>query len=191
MKYLVHIRPPKEVSDLIFRYRKSLAGYLKRVSRSGPHITLMTIYASIKREKEIVKSLEELSWQEFYVKTDDLELFKVGDENSLFLRLKKNPVLTGLHLKVIEALKGYIKWGETPDFTEEESRSKVYSTYGSPYYAEFYNPHISIGLVRPEIINDSRFDASHFRSNRWTIAEFYLSSNKSHEWETVGKFFPK
>ena len=185
MKYLVHAKPPKEISDCIAMYRAEFATYVTKISKNDSHTTLMAIQVMPSNEKKVVTALDELDWNEFETESENLDLF---DETSLVIRLKKTNDLMGFHRMIIEALKGYIHWDETPKFDGDESKRKTYEVYGSPFYADFYNPHITVAHVNPEILRDKNFDRNYFKGRGWRVFEFYLSRREADSWKTVRKF---
>lgn len=188
MKYLAHLRPPKEVSDQIESYRESFSNYcLSKKSSNIPHITLMALYASEENEPQIIDDLKEISWFSFYLKTGDLDIF---DENSLVLKVCENRPLRQLHTEIIESLKKYIDWSENPDKDnfDDDSKKISYAEYGNPHYGQFYSPHITIGKANEDIFDTDKFYKKHKPQGTWTVNEFYLSKKVNGNWRHVEKF---
>lgn len=184
MKYLVHLRPSREFSDLVQSYRVMFSSHITKISKNVLHTTLMTIYMNLNDEEKVIHTLEGLTLSKFNVEMENLDLF---DENSLVARLRKNHDLTGVHIKVIDALKKYINREENPEFHGDKNRRATYEEYGSPYYAEFYNPHLTIAHVNPEIFGYISFNPDYFKGKGWLVSEFYLSKKESDGWKTVRK----
>jgi 2'-5' RNA ligase len=185
MKYLVHLRPSNEFSGLVHEYRYEFAGCLTKVSKNVLHTTLMTVYLNPADEEKVIRILEGLTWEAFDAEAENLDMF---DESSLAIRIKRTYDLMALHNQVIESLRKCINWAETPRFSADDNRKAIYERFGSPYYAEFYNPHLTIAQVNPAILSDSSFDPAYFRGKGWKVSEFYLSRREPDRWETIRKF---
>ena len=184
MKYLVHLCPPSEVADKVLSYRERISNYITAVSKNVLHCTLMTFPADPKHEGDIISALEGLQPRSFPVGIKSLDLF---DENSVVLRLQSEG-LYSLHQKVIDALRGFVDRSQTslpPGYETDPERVSIYNEYGSPYYAQFYNPHISVAQVLPPI---PELDQNFFKDVDWKVTELYLS-RKEKEWKIV-KTFP-
>ncbi|MBI2125193.1 2'-5' RNA ligase family protein [Candidatus Woesearchaeota archaeon] len=184
MKYLVHLCPPTDFSERVLAYRDRIKDYIASVSKNALHCTLMTFPGAEDREADIVSALEDNIQTPFQVSIQSLDLF---DESSLVLKLQKSPEISQLHQNVIAALRGFVDRSQTflpPGDENDPERVKLFATYGSPFYAQFYNPHLSIAQVRaipPDL------DLGFFQNLDWKVTEMYLSK-KEKEWKTVKVF---
>lgn len=106
-----------------------------------------------KNESSARSTLENIVVPSLELKAKDLAVFHEKDVNTLVLRLEKNPALANLHQKVIDALRKYICWEETPPILaaheQDNQRKSAYANYGIAFYGDFYQMHISIAQFSP------------------------------------------
>jgi len=189
MKYLVHLRPPIAFSNRVDVFRERIIGYITGIPGQILHCTLMAPYAKKEDEEEILWGLDNIRGEPFDIETGRMELF---DKSSLVIRMKEHPGLIDLHQKVIDSLNGFVDHDETPGldraYADDEQRVAVYNQYGSPYYGEFFNPHMTIAAVNPLIIRPGLFDEGLFAGRRWIVDSFYISRKEGGGWKTVRRF---
>jgi len=185
MKYLVHLRPPENLTQSIVSYRSQFSQYVQEVSKNVLHLTVMVLRINPADEEKAISSLEAITTDELKIEPDELDLF---DENTLVVKVKRTPELMTFHHNVIESLSPYINWDETPTFNGDESRRHLYQRYASAYVAQFYQPHISIAQVNPNILNDKEFNPHFFKDRDFNVQEFYLSRREADGWKTVRSF---
>lgn len=180
MKYLVHLSPPKDISEKVLALKNELG----LVESNAPHVTLCAFRSKEENEADIVRALELIVFEPFSVKLDGFDRF---DEDSLVVRLEKERGIVGLHYCVIEKVKPFIDWSETKMYAgSDDSRRSVANVYGSAYVAQFYNPHVTIGhggCAIPSVngLCGLSFDA----------CSFLLSKKQDGVWRAVKEFAPK
>ena len=184
MKYIIHVCSSQELVDFLDRYRKDNEHMVTGIP-GLTHCTLAVIRSDEKCEEDLVKSLEGIVRAPFEISVSGkLDLF---DENSLVARVNPSTPLLQLHNRVIAKAKPFISWEETPPLSEryhnDEDRSIIYSMYGSPYVAEFYNPHITIAEVNPSKVTS----LDNIPVYSWSCVEFFVS-RKTSAWQTVKSF---
>lgn len=183
MKYLVHTCPPKEIVKKIEDYRAKFDSAQIKNPSNAYHTTLMVARFDTANEDAIITDLESICQPPFKVSASNLEFF---DENTLVLRLQ-SPELKQLHMRVIESLKRYIDWTNTKLYTGEAEREKVCKEYGSQFYAQFYNPHITIAEANSDAFKKEQHNYSFFAGDVFDAEKFYLSK-KDKKWEIVQEF---
>ena len=178
MKYVVYIRSPQELRDRIRLFRTQISAYRTKIPSLEPHCTLMSVRCKESDEAAILESLESIAQDPFEITVEgSLELF---DPNCLTIRIKPSHRLSQLHQTVIDRLKDFILWEETPPLQEpwasDSKRNKAYHTYGSPFFGkDFYTPHITIAEVDPEIMSRPKLlDKSMFADYAWTADSFIM-----------------
>lgn len=191
MKYLIHLRPSEDLKDKLLSYREDIKEDVTSVSSNVLHTTLMRVYSS--QEKELVSRLERFSYDAFEACASGLETISDYDSNILVLTLEKKPSIELLHWRVIESLRDLIDHEEATKTSkayqamlemDDVGRMYVYKDYGSPFYAEFYNPHITIARVKQGF----EFDKELFKEETWEVDSYYLSRKKDDVWEDLEEF---
>lgn len=185
MRYLVHLRPPAEFQQAIEEFQRRLGGFIKKTPGAGLHCTLMSNYFLPEHEGRILDSLAALRFSPFSAATGQLALF---DDDCLVVRLKNAPPLQGLHEAVITALADLLDWAEVVPYAGPAPRRRVFERFGSPYAAEYYNPHITVGKVDPTVLKDPAvFHEDLFAGRTLRFAEMYVSK-KAETWREAGRF---
>ncbi len=185
MKYLVHLRPPADFRRDIEGFQRRLGGFLKNTPGPGLHCTLMSAYFRPEHEARILDSLAALRFSPFSAATGQLALF---DDDCLVVRLKPTLPLQRLHEAVITALADLLNWAEIVPYAGPPSRRRVFERFGSPYAAEYYNPHITVGKVDSAVLKDPAvFHEDLFAGRTLDFAETYVSK-KADAWREVGRF---
>lgn len=187
MKYLVHLQPSRELTDLTFSFRETFSSVI--ATPKDLHCTLMLLHASPYDEEKIIQALEPLSHRPFTLVSSSLDLFA---QHSLVLRLDPSPDLLRLHTKVLEALIPFVAYDETPPLEEsyqhDERRIAAYVTYGSPYFGSFYSPHITLARVKQELFHRADLNGSPLQGISWTPRDFRLSKKKSESYQLLRTF---
>ena len=98
--------------------------------------------------------------------------------------------LQQLHKEVINISRQFIYWKETPSLSgfpvpQDVERKAAYQRYGSPYFGQFYNPHLSLGEVKPGL--EELLWKPSFLGYEWLVKEFYLLK-KDGTWKEVRRF---
>lgn len=200
MKYLVHIKPPKKIVDRIDQIRFFNQGSVKRVSINVDHLTLMTLYSKERgtdNEEGIIRELERIVQEPFFISG-----FLVPTQKNvpyqknprLILTLNSNDKwrLRGLHKQIIKNLKKFINWKEVsklhPQYQDTE-REEVYKEFGSPFYADFYTPHLTIGEVTDgKALSSKKLKPIMISDPFWYVNEMWLYKKKASGWESVKRF---
>lgn len=189
MKYLVHLRPPQPIIESVEAYRKKIQPSIASVSDNILHCTLMLARFHEGDEKTLIRTLDTVSGSPLSLEIGGFDLF---ERDSLVARIQPRKALAQVHLQVIEKLRGYIQWDEIgellPEFEHDSERRRVYETYGSPFYAQFYQPHISLAHVKPDF---SIPISSFLTGQTFEVSEFYLSKKKEGSWQTLHSFHLK
>ncbi len=213
MKYLVYLRPPETLSHLLHSFRESIQDYLLEGPGVGDHCPLMVNRFQEKDEDPLIRSLAGIAQAQepFSLTLEKLALFKETDKKTkeikrtLVVLPHPSDILQQLHQEVIDISRHFIYWKEMPSFRqfpflqhperkEVIARKEAHQRYGSPYFGQFYNPHLSIGEVKPEL-DGSKLEALvggsrklPFLGYEWRVQEFYLVKKNGGEWKEVRRF---
>lgn len=186
MKYLVHLRPPQPIIEYVETYRRSIQPNIASVSSNALHCTLMSARFHESDEPVLVQALETVLTSPFSLEMGGLDRF---EKDSLVTRIQPHDLLMRLHLDVIEKLRPFIKWDEMrklpSEFQGDAERERIYQTYGSPFYAQFYQPHISLCHVKSDFTLPA---SSPLTRQTFQASELWLSKKKEENWETVRCF---
>ncbi|MBW2964180.1 2'-5' RNA ligase family protein [Candidatus Woesearchaeota archaeon] len=191
MKYLAHLRPPRDVSADIVSFRGAI-----RDTKTAPnvvHCTLMAGYFPESAEDVIRSELERISqvYDAFECEARGLDFY---DKHSVVVRLARTPEIRMLHDKVVGELVQHVDrreqgircascWGE-------DAREAAHRNFGNCYYGPFYSPHVTVGRSNPGgdldyVMNMCR---DLFTGRTWPAEEIYLSRKPNGKWETVASF---
>src|SRR3989338_5964094 len=115
MKYLIYFPIEENLVKKIEDYQKKLGTSLLKLPSAGLHCTVRV--ASLKElyEKEITETLAKISQEPFTLRCDVLALF---DEESLVIRLEKNPIIKQLHRTLTHALSPFVDFEKTGPLPE-------------------------------------------------------------------------
>ena len=189
MKYVVHLKPAEKFCEKLNKYREIINEHIIKMPSLEIHCTLMTIHANPENEKQILKKLGNVALQPFYSSARKLDMF---DSDCLVIRLSKNSKFADLHNSVITSLSEFINWKETPELDSEykknPDKAKVYRLYGSPHYAQFYNPHITIAKIDPSVFGGRELKKYFFMGDEFLIDNFALSKKENNKWNIVKRF---
>ncbi|MDO8656714.1 MAG: 2'-5' RNA ligase family protein [Nanoarchaeota archaeon] len=190
MKYLIYFEPPPKISGPIEKYREVNSSFF--VSKGNLHGTLMAARFLPEKEKEIIGALESIIFTPFDISVGTTTLFdKREGRKSLVVQIEPSVALHSLHLQIIEKSREYMsrkdmplleEWGE---FSSDLKRRAVYERYGSPFFAEFYSPHISLGEVVPSFPILEMNPPFLPESDR--VTSFYLA-RKEKEWKVIHEY---
>lgn len=191
MKYLVHLRLPEEFVKLAEAYVREIDGLVQNHPSNDHHCTLMTLRMDPSNERKALGLLEKIIIEPFNARVSSFDIF---DDNSLVLRLTDSPGLNLLHLQVIRALGNLVDWNGTAPLNNkykgDENKKIVHAKYGSPYCAQFYNPHITICELKNgniEVVPQTE-TSKKLRYYDWPVKEFWLSKKGETTWTTIKKF---
>lgn len=200
MKYLVHLKPPQEIVDRIDQIRLFNQESVRKISTNVDHLTLMTLYSKARgtdNEEEIVNELEHIVQEPFFISG-----FLKPTQKNIHYQRNKRLILTldseerwklkNLHQQIIKKLKKYINWKEVsklaPQF-HDTPREEVYREFGSPYYAEFFNSHITVGEVTDgKSLSSKEVEPIMIANPFWHVGEMWLHKKRAGGWESVRRF---
>lgn len=187
MKYLVHIRPDYQFTYAIDLWRRCVQEYVTKTSSNVPHCTLMTGRFKESDEAIIVQQLKSIQRKSFAGVIREFDVFEEDAKSTLVAKVS-SPEVHVLHQDIIEQLHLYIDWSETPQQdVGDEKRKAAYEKYSSPFYAEFFNPHISIAEIKNDADKKKIIAALPKTVYGWFVSGFYLSKKKN-DWVIVEKF---
>jgi len=196
MKYVALIRPLDDFQNYTLNIGRRYGKYAEKEPAIGHHCTLMVSKLNESAEDKLVSDLETITQSQFAAElTGELDLF---DGMALVARVKRSPALHELHRQVIERMRHHIDWAETgrllPQYESQPERAKVFHAYGTPYCGPFYNPHISLAELNPNILKDphliqnKKLVMNKIPAYAWSVFDFELVKKKEGEWLTVRSF---
>lgn len=189
MKYLAYLKIPKQLEERVGFYRELITPHITKIPSEGLHSTLMVGQFEADKEDEMINVLEGIVKSTFTASlVGKVEDFGGG---TLVAPLMKTDYLRKLHYQIIRRLGEFINRDEIfplpAEFSDDEGRLSVYKRYGSPYFAQFYNPHITICHVDREKLSVLP-QMQTLKDYSWQVEKFYLSKKTGDGWEEVREF---
>jgi 2'-5' RNA ligase len=186
MKYLVQFAPSLNLVDAIDAYRKTMGDPVGELPKSGLHCTVMFLHADQTKESTLVERLQNLDLKQIAVPASGIVTtdMSVYDENALVLRLERTEELHDMHKRIADACRTLIDRSASPplpaQFAADKLRRRAYDRYGSPYFGQFYSPHITIGTAQTDLAPDPRA-----LSGQLCEIDHLLVSRKGKQWESI------
>lgn len=193
--YLAHIPLPEELEERLDDYTKTLKNdYLNVLSvpRLTAHLTLMRMNCQADEEQHITDELNDISLEPV-----DLipEAITKTSKSALALKMKDEDVLHDLHLAVAEAFAERQANPANHVKPEYQDRIETIQRYGSPFFGDHYDPHMTIGYTGDDLHDDIDADLplpqDTGQSLTFTAKEIHLSKkeqNSGRPYETVGRY---
>ena len=135
----------------------------------------------------------ELGLIHYYPFNLELGEFDLFNDNSLVVKVKKSVQLDNLHKDTVERLRRFVDFRKTPHYEGKSMRRKrAFQEFGSPFYDDLYNPHITIGEISDpeylrEPVENGLLDSSVFNGLVWQVHAFHLLK-RDKSWEKVEVF---
>jgi 2'-5' RNA ligase len=188
---VIYFWPSLDVEKAIMATRETIKNSIVNVSNVPIHGTLMATRINSYNEGHFLDQLSLFRCDKFKVSLEDVALF---DNDKLVVKVQKSLSLDRLHRKVLDAVKELIHKKEIKPLSEkyagDPARVQVYKEFGSPYYAEFYNPHFTIAQVDPLIMNTLQEESlSGLIGLEFVFDEFSVYRVEEDKWNTLGYFF--
>lgn len=144
--YLAYIPLPEGLRDILDEYAKDVKDELGMLSipRLTPHTTLMRMNCEAAEEDAIVERLEEIDHERVGLKPNGLEKFS---QSALVLTMEQTEELQVLHREVAEAFAERMARPNQRVKPEYQDRVETIQRYGSPFFGEHYEPHMTIGYT--------------------------------------------
>ena len=160
MGFAVFLEPQEELSSAIQAWKKMIELNLpdQPYCSHPPHCTLIHVEVSNEQEAclEIKKILEET--ESLKVEVDQVGIFwedlATGGGHTLHLKIKPEPEIFCLQLKIAEILRPLVQLRQIPDYISNDSVLKEsYKSYGFPFVGMHWVPHFSIASLRTDRIH--------------------------------------
>jgi 2'-5' RNA ligase len=184
MKYLVYIRPSQELIKKLTDFRSQFRESLIEQPTNSSHVTIMTSRFKEQEQDNIQYELQQINYSPFDLTISGFDYF---NEDKFVLRIDSKK-LKELHEETIESLRKYIDRSNLtrihPNFKTDDDRISVYKKYGSPYYGQFFNPHLTAGKMKSDRIEDYKKSLEGLIGYKWKAKEFLLS-RKEEGWKLV------
>lgn len=153
MKYLLSLQPPNSIHSALTACRASFGSRVREVSRNNSHVSLMVLRSDVKNEDAMLRTLcaGGARFSKFRVFLGDLFPIDVGGSREGIAVRAHGEYLASLHEYVTDSLSGFIDKESTlslpSQFSDDSNRRRVHAVYGSPFYREFYSPHLSVARL--------------------------------------------
>lgn len=191
MKYLAHLRPPRDVSADIGSFRGAIQD--TKTAPNVVHCTLMAGHFPDSAEEAILSQLERISqsYTSFLCEAQRLAHY---DKQSVVVELTPKQDIRTLHGTVVNALLPYMdrtEYGQNCHACIGNSvQEAAHRTFGNCYYGPFYSPHITVGRAAPGENLDYIMGmfSNLFTGVQWPADEIWLSRKPNGKWETVQSF---
>jgi len=160
MGFAVFLEPQIELSSAIQAWKKKINFHLpdQPYCSHPPHCTLIHVEVSSEIEaclkiKKIVDEADSLK-----LKVDQVGIFwddmATGGGHTLHLKIKPEPKIFSLQLKIAKILSPLVPLKEIPDYISNDSvLRESYKSYGFPFVGEHWIPHFSIASLKTDRIN--------------------------------------
>ena len=154
MGFAVFLEPQEELSLAIQAWKKRIDLYLpdQPYCSHPPHCTLINVEVSDEQVAclKIKKIFEETD--SFKVEVDQVGIFwedmATGGGHTLHLKIKPEPEIFSLQLKIAEILRPLVPLNQISDYIYNDSMLKEsYKSYGFPFVGMHWVPHFSIASL--------------------------------------------
>jgi hypothetical protein len=184
MRYRIDIKPPQELAQELEDYLESIGPDVIRPLMLSPHCTIMGLHAHHEDEAGIIAAVRDIAanMAPFMLTTGGFDLFSDnGGRKNIFVLKLSGPGFQNLHKEVIEALREFIDWG---DYREGDRQDAIWRKYGSSFYGEKFNPHVSMAKVKAERVRVGE----ELAGREWPVASIGVARREDDGWKTIIEF---
>ena len=149
VRYVVSYKPSEEAEKKMSSLQKIFCEMGRLTNMPPLHCTIMAFDSSGLLEEEIKKSFLATEYCHPEATMAQLDTFY---NSTLVVKVDKNKEMVKNHLLSLNAFERYISMDS--DFTKNLGKmlmtphqKNMYKKYGSPFFGELYNPHISLGKI--------------------------------------------
>lgn len=184
MKYLVYFAPSEDFLIARDSLREIIRKDIISIPSSMPHCTVMCLYVQEEREAEVIQALEDVVVKPFSVNVEELAVFDADNTKYLVARLSRPRELYRLHIDVIQRLSRFFNDRELPKLSGDFSDVQrfVHNRFGSPFYAQFYNPHVTVAEVK------CKPDIDRLVGLEWSVSDFCLAKRLPGGWQKLRNY---
>jgi 2'-5' RNA ligase len=167
--YLAYVPLPDELRDRLDAYTKELKNNeldMLSVPRLRAHVTLMRMNCEAPDEQHLDDGLSELEHELVSFKPEEVKKFS---QSAVALKMEESEAIHDLHLAVADVFANKQAQPTQHVKPKHQDRYDTIQKYGSPFFGEYYNPHMTIGytgedfddLPLPRDVNESiQFEAT-------------------------------
>ena len=183
---IVIIPPPLEKNYAIKLSREIGGGgkgkFILGRSQYVPHISLYHIPVSNRKIKELHNVLKNiLVATKLGILT--LKKIKIPKEGSIWIEVSKPLWLEELHKRVVKGISGFRDtkfdvrevWGKNYNLLQE----KMIVKYGSPYIGRFFQPHITLTVLRDKYSKEKGIKFKQMRFKTSTVSVYHVGLHHS------------
>lgn len=188
--YLAYVPLPDDLEDRLDQYTKDLKNdYLDVLSvpRLTAHVTLMRMNCEAAEEEPIVDGLTELEHTPVDITPAAVEKYS---ESALALTVEDDDLKT-LHKKIAEVFAERQANGPGRVKPEYQDRFETIKRYGSPFFGDYYTPHMTIGYTGETIEEDLPLPRELNHDIRFEADEIIVSRKEQgsgRPYEEVGRY---
>jgi hypothetical protein len=185
--YLAYIALPDDLAEQYELYAKDVKKNLSSFSipRPDPKLTVMRMVCEDRHEEELRKGLAKIGSEPIPV--TPLRLEKLS-QTTVCIVVERNELLHRVHMKAADIFAGKQANPTTRVPAEWQDRYESYRKYGSPFFGEHYNPHLTLGYTSHNVKSDELPDPEglSFEAKRIVLAKKEQNSGKP--FKVVGRY---
>ena len=160
MGFAVFLEPQKELYKIISSWKKKIDLDLpdQPYCSHPPHCTL--IHVEVTNEQEAALKIKKflVETAPFKVKVDQVGIFwedhSTNGGHTLYLRIKPEPEIFSLQLKIAKILRPLVNSNQMPDYISKDPvLRESYKSYGFPFVGMHWIPHFSIASLRTDMFH--------------------------------------
>ena len=167
--YLAYVPLPDELEDRLDAYTKELKSNeldMLSVPRLRAHVTLMRMNCEAPEEQHLDEGLSDIDHESVSFKPKEVQKFS---QSAVALKMEESDAIQELHLAVADVFANKQARGNQHVKPKHQDRVETIQKYGSPFFGEHFNPHMTIGytgedfedLPLPRDLNESiQFEAT-------------------------------
>ena len=167
--YLAYVPLPDELEDRLDAYTKELKSNeldMLSVPRLRAHVTLMRMNCEAPDEQYLDDGLSKLEHEVLSFKPKEVKKFS---QSAVALKMEETDAIQELHLAVADVFANRQAQANQRVKPKYQDRVETIQKYGSPFFGEHFNPHMTIGytgedfedLPLPRDLNESvQFEAT-------------------------------
>ena len=190
MRYLVYFDPSQQYVREWKEFLATLGESVLEIPKLAAHCTLFVGECQESNEVSIIESLRQIQLPKINAMVEALDLFEARPGRKMLVaKLYKTEQLLLLHMLIADTMKSKIDWSQTkaPLSNMTASQAKTFSTYGSPFFGQFWSPHVSICEVA-DTFNRNTLASNPFQNMNWLVETFVLAKKTSTGWTDIAKY---
>lgn len=190
--YLAYVPLPEALDERLDEYAKQLKDKqldVLSIPRLTPHVTLMRMNCEAAEEADIVDGLNDIEHEPVRFEPAAIKKFS---KSALALKMKETEAIQGLHDEVADVFANRQVSPRRNVKPEYQDRVETIQRLGSPFFGEYFNPHMTIGYTGDSVDEDDLpLPSETDRDVSFETTEIVLSKKEQgsgRPYEEVGRF---